>query len=174
MAVQWKRIGSPQGTMALLWHRGAGPTNAVTAPAFYCALFTSALPLAPFDNSNGTKYSQLSDIQAYEVTGTGYTAGGVKGGATTYTANYPTSGDGYNFTAYGNDASLNATSGNDWVWTSSTITARTAVIYFKYQNAGGTLYNFLWAYATNTADVSSSNGTFRVTCPNPTIITTNL
>lgn len=88
-----------------------------------------------------------------EVTGTGYTAGGatLTGVAVTY------------------DAASNEVriSWADPTWASSTITARTAVIYKS--RGGAATADELVAFCTNDADVSSTAGTFTVDLPSPTL-----
>jgi hypothetical protein len=80
-----------------------------------------------------------------EVTGTGYTAGG-----TTITASAPT----YDGTS--DQIRLDAT---DASWTSSTITARRAVIY---KSTGTASTSPLIAWVDFGADVSTTNGTFTI------------
>lgn len=91
-----------------------------------------------------------------EVTGTGYTAGGatLAGVSATY------------------DAASNQVriSWNDPTWASSTITARTAVIYKS--RGGAASADELVAYATNDADVSSTAATFTLDLPSPTLTVT--
>lgn len=88
-----------------------------------------------------------------EVTGTGYTAGGqaLTGVTSTY------------------DAATNEVrvAWSDASWASSTITARTAVIYKA--RGGAATADELVAFCTNDADVSSTSGTFTVDLPAPTL-----
>lgn len=88
-----------------------------------------------------------------EVTGTGYTAGGatLTGVAVTYDA-------------ASNEVRIKWT---DPTWATSTITARTAVIYKA--RGGASSADELVAYATNDADVSSTAGTFTVDLADPTL-----
>lgn len=85
-----------------------------------------------------------SDVSTNEVSGTGYTAGGATLGSKTHTQSTTT------FTFDAADTS----------WTSSTITARYAVIY-KSTGTGST--SPLIAYVDFGADQSSSSGTFTIT-----------
>lgn len=91
-----------------------------------------------------------------EVTGTGYTAGGVtlSGVAVSY------------------DTATNQVrvSWSDPTWPSSTITARTAVIYKS--RGGASSADELLAYCTEAADVSTTAGTLTVDLPNPTLYIT--
>lgn len=81
-----------------------------------------------------------------EVTGTGYTAGGATLGSVTW-----------GYTAGTNTWKLDAA---DPSWTSSTITARYAVIYDSTPGTSAT--NPLIAYIDFGADVSSTAGTFSI------------
>jgi hypothetical protein len=91
-----------------------------------------------------------------EVTGTGYTAGGVTltGVSVTY------------------DSASNQVriSWSDPTWPSSTITARTAVIYKS--RGGASSADELLAYVTEAADVTSTAATFTVDLPSPTLTLT--
>ena len=91
-----------------------------------------------------------------EVVGTGYTAGGatLTGVSVTY------------------DAASNQmrVSWTDPTWPTSTITARTAVIYKS--RGGAATADELLAYVTNDADVSSSGATFTVDLAAPTLTLT--
>jgi hypothetical protein len=91
-----------------------------------------------------------------EVTGTGYTAGGVALTGVSVT---------YNST--GNKVEISWT---DPTWSTSTITARTAVIYKS--RGGASSADELLAYVTNDADVSSTGATFTVDLPAPTLTLT--
>lgn len=98
-------------------------------------------------------YTPAQDTHDYfnditnEVTGTGYTAGGATLANKTvgYTA-------GTNVTKFDAD---------DTSWTSSTITARYAIIYVD--TAGASTTDPLIGYVDFGADVSSSSGTFSIT-----------
>lgn len=81
-----------------------------------------------------------------EVTGTGYTAGGAT--LTTATATY---------TGATNKLMLDA---DDATWTSSTITARTAVVYDATPGTAAT--NPLICYQQSDADISTTAGTFSI------------
>jgi len=88
-----------------------------------------------------------------EVTGTGYSAGGatLSGVSVTY------------------DSGTNEVrvSWTDPTWTTSTITARTAVIYKS--RGGAASADELLAYCTESGDVTSTAGTFTVDLPAPTL-----
>lgn len=88
-----------------------------------------------------------------EVTGTGYTSGGatLAGVSVTY------------------DAATDQVqiSWTDPTWTSSTITARTAVIYKS--RGGASSADELLAYCTESGDIVSTGGTFTVDLPAPTL-----
>lgn len=91
-----------------------------------------------------------------EVSGTGYTAGGatLAGVSVTY------------------DAASNQVrvSWTDPTWPSSSITARTAVIYKS--RGGASTADELVAYCTEAADVTSTAATFTVDLPAPTLTIT--
>jgi len=91
-----------------------------------------------------------------EVTGTGYTSGGATLADVSVT---------YNST--GNKVEISWT---DPTWSTSTITARTAVIYKA--RGGASSADELLAYVTNDADVSSTGATFTVDLPAPTLTLT--
>lgn len=95
------------------------------------------------------------DVSSYEVSGTGYTAGGATLGSKTvgYTS-------GTNVTKF--DAA-------DVSWTSSTITARYAVVYLS---TGSSSTSVLIAYVDFGSDQSSSSGTFSITWSASGIFTT--
>lgn len=88
-----------------------------------------------------------------EVSGTGYSAGGatLSGVSVTY------------------DSGTNEVrvSWTDPTWTTSTITARTAVIYKS--RGGAASADELIAYCTEASDVTSTAGTFTVDLPSPTL-----
>lgn len=87
------------------------------------------------------------DVVAYEVTGTGYTAGGIS--LANRTNNYNSS------------TNVIVLDADDVTWASSTITARYAVVY----NASPTLNSdkVLIGYVDFGSDQSSSNGNFTIT-----------
>ena len=91
-----------------------------------------------------------------EVTGTGYTAGGVT-----------LSGVSVTYDAASNQVRISWT---DPALTGATITARTAVIYKS--RGGASSADELLAYCTEASDISSSAGTFTVDLPNPTLTLT--
>lgn len=95
------------------------------------------------------------DVSAYEVTGTGYTTGGAT--LASKTVGYTS---GTNVTKF--DAA-------DVSWTSSTITARYAVIYLS---TGTASTSPLIAYVDFGSNQSSSNGTFAITWDAAGIFTT--
>lgn len=88
-----------------------------------------------------------------EVSGTGYTAGGAT-----------LAGVGVTYDATSNEVRIKWT---DPTWATSTITARTAVIYKS--RGGASTADELLAYCTNDADVSSTAATFTVDLPDPTL-----
>ena len=81
-----------------------------------------------------------------EVTGTGYTAGGAALGTKTFT-----------YTAATNKVVFDAA---DTVWTTSTITARNAVVY--NDTPAATTAKGLLCYQASDADISSTAGDFTV------------
>lgn len=105
---------------------------------------------------NQDTHDYWDDVSANEVSGTGYTAGGATLANCTvgYTA-------GTNVTKFDAD---------DVSWTSSTITARYAVIYDSTPGSGST--NPLIAYVDFGSDQSSSSGTFSITWSASGIFTT--
>jgi hypothetical protein len=96
-----------------------------------------------------------NDVSSYEVTGTGYTAGGVtlSNKSLTYTS-------GTNVTKFDAD---------DVSWTSSTITARYAVIY---DSTGTASTSALIGYVDFGSNQSSSSGTFSIVWDSAGIFTT--
>ncbi|MGL4255118.1 MAG: hypothetical protein ACRCSL_02215 [Microbacterium sp.] len=88
-----------------------------------------------------------------EVSGTGYTAGGAT-----------LSGVSVTYDAASGQVQISWT---DPTWPSSTITARTAVIYKS--RGGAASADELIAYCTESADISSTGGTFTVDLPVPTL-----
>jgi|SRR6478609_1111764 len=93
---------------------------------------------------NQNTHDYFNDI-TNEVTGTGYTAGGATLGSKTVTQSTTT----HTFDAA------------DTVWTTSTITARYAIIYDATPGTAAT--NPLIAYVDFGADVSSTAGDFTIT-----------
>lgn len=91
-----------------------------------------------------------------EVTGTGYTAGGAT-----------LAGVGVTYDAASNQVRVTWT---DPTWPSSTITARTAVIYKS--RGGAASADELLAYVTESADVTSTGATFTVDMANPALTLT--
>lgn len=96
-----------------------------------------------------------NDISAYEVTGTGYTAGGatLANKSVSYTS-------GTNVTKFDAD---------DVSWTSSTITARYAVVYVATGTASTSV---LIGYVDFGSNQSSSSGTFSIVWDAAGIFTT--
>lgn len=88
-----------------------------------------------------------------EVVGTGYTAGGATLSGVSVTYDTAT-----------NEVRISWT---DPTWPSSTITARTAVIYKS--RGGAASADELLAYCTESGDVTSTAGTFTVDLPSPTL-----
>jgi len=97
----------------------------------------------------------FNDVSAYEVTGTGYTAGGatLANKSVTYTS-------GTNVTKFDAD---------DVSWTSSTITARYAVVY---DSTGTASTSALIGYVDFGSNQSSSSGTFSIVWDAAGIFTT--
>lgn len=96
---------------------------------------------------NQDSHDYWDDVSANEVSGTGYTAGGLTLAGKTIT-----------YDSANNVVILDA---NDAVWSSSTITARYAVIY---DDAGATSsQKVLIGYVDFGSDQSSTNGNFTVT-----------
>jgi len=95
-------------------------------------------------NQDGHDY--LDDVVAYQVTGTGYTAGGAV--LTGKTLTYDAATNTWKFDA------------NDTTWAGSTVTARYAVVY---DDSGATdAQKALICYMDFTTDRASSNGEFVV------------
>lgn len=88
-----------------------------------------------------------------EVSGTGYTAGGAT-----------LSGVSVTYDSGSNEARISWT---DPTWSSSTITARTAVIYKS--RGGASSADELLGYCVHDADATSTDGTFTVDLPSPTL-----
>lgn len=90
-------------------------------------------------------HDYFDDISGYEITGSGYTAGGATLASKTIT-----------YTGATNVLKLDAA---DTQWTSSTITARYAVVYVSTGTASTSALLF---YVDFDQDVSSTNGTFTI------------
>lgn len=105
---------------------------------------------------NQDTHDYWDDVSTYQVTGTGYTAGGatLANKSVTYTS-------GTNVTKFDAD---------DVSWTSSTITARYAVIYDDTPATNAT--KPLIAYIDFGSDQSSSSGTFSIVWDAAGIFTT--
>ena len=115
---------------------------------YYLALFTSATPYT----ASSTVYSS-ADSNQVGTSGTNYTTDGKTcgQGVVAQTGDYTT----VDFTT-------------DPTWTSSTITARTGVLY-KYVAPGGTTANqYLVAILDFGGDITSTSGDFKVTFPSAT------
>ena len=96
---------------------------------------------------NQDTHQYWSDVNTYEVSGTGYTAGGQTLGSKTVT-----------YDSANNIIILDAA---DTTWSSSTITARYAVIY---DDSGATnASKALIGYVDFSSDQSSTNGNFTIT-----------
>lgn len=105
-----------------------------------CALATSSY------TPNQDTHDYWDDVSANEVSGTGYSAGGATLGSKTLT--------------YTGGTNILAMDAADVTWSSSTITARYAIIYMSTGNAATSL---LLGYVDFGADQSSSNGNFTIT-----------
>jgi hypothetical protein len=92
-------------------------------------------------------HNYFDDVSTYEVTGTGYTAGGITLANKTNTYNSAT-----------NVIVLDA---DDVTWSSSTITARYAIVYDASPATNAT--KPLIGYVDFGSDQSSSNGNFTIT-----------
>jgi hypothetical protein len=111
---------------------------------------TDTIKVALLSNSytpDQDAHNYLDDVVTYEVTGTGYTAGGNTLANKTNTYNSAT-----------NVIVLDA---DDTTWSSSTITARYAVIYDASPSTNAT--KPLIGYVDFGSDQSSSNGNFTIT-----------
>jgi hypothetical protein len=91
-------------------------------------------------------HDYLNDVSTYEVSGTGYTAGGNTLGSKTAT-----------YDSANNVVILDAA---DTTWSSSTITARYAVVY---GSTGTSSTSPLIGYVDFGSDQSSTNGNFTIT-----------
>jgi hypothetical protein len=96
---------------------------------------------------NQDTHDYFDDVSAFEVTGTGYSTGGQTLGSKTVT-----------YDAANNVIVLDAA---DTTWSSSTITARYAVVY---DDSGATAASkALIGYVDFSSDQSSTNGNFTIT-----------
>lgn len=96
---------------------------------------------------NQDTHDYFDDVSAYEVTGTGYSTGGQTLGSKTVT-----------YDSANNVIVLDAA---DTTWSSSTITARYAVVY---DDSGATAASkALIGYVDFSSDQSSTNGNFTIT-----------
>jgi hypothetical protein len=96
---------------------------------------------------NQDTHDYLDDVSSYEVTGTGYSTGGQTLGSKTLT-----------YDSANNVIILDAA---DVTWSSSTITARYAVVY---DDSGATSASkALIGYVDFSSDQSSTNGNFTIT-----------
>jgi predicted anti-sigma-YlaC factor YlaD len=96
---------------------------------------------------NQDTHDYFDDVSTYEVTGTGYTAGGQTLGSKTVS-----------YDAATNVIMLDAA---DTTWTSSTITARYAVVYDDSGATAGA--KALIGYVDFSSDQSSTSGNFTIT-----------
>jgi hypothetical protein len=103
---------------------------------------------------NQDTHTYWSDVVSYEVTGTGYTTGGQALSSKTVT-----------YDAASNVVILDAA---DTTWTSSTITARYAVVYDDSGSTNGS--KALLGYVDFSSDQSSTNGNFTITWDSTGII----
>jgi hypothetical protein len=111
---------------------------------------TDTIKVALLSNSytpDQDAHNYFDDVSTYEVTGTGYTAGGITLANKTNTYNSST-----------NVIVLDA---DDVTWSSSTITARYAVVYDATPATNAT--KPLIGYVDFGSDQSSSNGNFTIT-----------
>jgi hypothetical protein len=91
-------------------------------------------------------HDYFNDVSTYEVTGTGYTSGGATLGSKTAT--------------YDSASNVIVLDAADTTWSSSTITARYAVIY---DSTGTASTSALIGYVDFGSDQSSTNGNFTIT-----------
>ena len=111
---------------------------------------TDTIKVALLSNSytpDQDAHNYLDDVVSYEVTGTGYTAGGAT------LANKSNS--------YNSGTNVITLDADDVTWSSSTITARYAVIYDASPATNAT--KPLIGYVDFGSDQSSSNGNFTIT-----------
>jgi hypothetical protein len=92
-------------------------------------------------------HNYLDDVITYEVTGTGYTQGGNTLGNKT--------------NSYNSSTNVIVLDADDTTWSSSTITARYAVVYDATPSTNAT--RPLIGYVDFGSDQSSSNGNFTIT-----------
>ena len=91
-------------------------------------------------------HDYFNDVSTYEVTGTGYTSGGATLASKTAT--------------YDSASNVIVLDAADTTWSSSTITARYAVIY---DSTGTSSTSALIGYVDFGSDQSSTNGNFTIT-----------
>jgi hypothetical protein len=91
-------------------------------------------------------HDYFNDVSSYEVTGTGYTAGGATLASKTVT--------------YDSGSNVIVLDAADTTWASSTITARYAVVY---DSTGTASTSALIGYVDFGSDQSSTNGNFTIT-----------
>jgi hypothetical protein len=95
---------------------------------------------------NQDTHDYFNDVSANEVTGTGYTAGGITLASKTAT--------------YDSGTNVIVLDAADVTWASSTITARYAVVY---DSTGTSSTSALIGYVDFGSDQSSTNGNFTIT-----------
>ena len=91
-------------------------------------------------------HDYFNDVSTYEVSGTGYTAGGITLASKTAT--------------YDSGTNVIVLDAADVTWSSSTITARYAVVY---DSTGTSSTSALIGYVDFGSDQSSTNGNFTIT-----------
>lgn len=110
---------------------------------------TDTIKVALLSNSytpDQDTHDYFNDVSAYEVTGTGYTTGGATLASKTIT--------------YDSGSNVITLDAADTTWSSSTITARYAVVYGSTGTASSSP---LIGYVDFGSDQSSSNGNFTIT-----------
>ena len=95
---------------------------------------------------NQDTHDYFNDVSTYEVTGTGYTQGGITLASKTAT--------------YDSGTNVIVLDAADVTWSSSTITARYAVVY---DSTGTSSTSALIGYVDFGSDQSSTNGNFTIT-----------
>jgi len=95
---------------------------------------------------NQDTHDYFNDVSTYEVTGTGYTSGGITLASKTAT--------------YDSATNVIVLDAADVTWSSSTITARYAVVY---DSTGTASTSALIGYVDFGSDQSSTNGNFTIT-----------